>query len=173
MLPDFKVSSGGCFKATINPSIYQDFYYHKTNIDPCNGGTFETIKIKYEMADFPILKSMPQFPDSIWQTEHWLVMDSLFGNSNKNISLNNNQVNTHSTFKVFPNPTNGIFKVNLPDNETIKSFEIVDYTGKIIFSGKNNKEHILKFDLSDYKSGIYFVKVITDSCESWMKVVKY
>ncbi len=58
--------------------------------------------------------------------------------------------------KVYPNPTNGVFNVLLPDEE-ISSVQITDISGKIILSKEAQGKTVL--DLSREKSGVYFLQI--------------
>ena len=67
--------------------------------------------------------------------------------------------NNISQLKTFPNPTNGIVNIDLPNEEfTITVFDI---TGQIAFIQKS-KVGNNKVDLSNLNSGIYFVQVMGD-----------
>ncbi|MGM0498473.1 MAG: T9SS type A sorting domain-containing protein, partial [Bacteroidota bacterium] len=63
-------------------------------------------------------------------------------------------------FKIYPNPTEGRISVKTDNPEG--SVHIHNLTGKIIFKKHINKE-VLHIDLSGKPSGIYFIKIITDT----------
>jgi len=66
------------------------------------------------------------------------------------------ETDMHSSLKVFPNPTNGIFNIQL--NEEIDRVAIYDARGnEIQVSTPGNQQY--QFDLSPYPSGIYLVRV--------------
>jgi hypothetical protein len=63
--------------------------------------------------------------------------------------------------KVFPNPTNGPVTIEY-DNHLNEIF-IADFTGKLLMRYIiNNKKSITRIDLSNFPSGTYFIKYITD-----------
>jgi hypothetical protein len=60
---------------------------------------------------------------------------------------------------VFPNPSNGIFSLQLADgSDKIEEVHVTDILGKEIFSKKNISSFI---DLSKEDAGIYFVRITT------------
>lgn len=67
--------------------------------------------------------------------------------------ININEINSINNIFVFPNPTTNTIEINLPD---LNQFEkiLCDQAGRIIFRTFENK-----LDLSDLKTGIYFLKV--------------
>jgi len=76
--------------------------------------------------------------------------------------------------KLYPNPTNGILNISLPENNgkgiTIKVTNVI---GKVVLENKViNSSNQSKLDLSGFDSGIYFVKVIGNGFENTVKVVK-
>jgi len=65
---------------------------------------------------------------------------------------------TDSNFEIFPNPAKNI--LNIKSNEIIEHIEFIDISGRHIYSTSTNKTS-KKIDLSDFESGIYFLKVAT------------
>lgn len=87
---------------------------------------------------------------------------SLGGSVNKVSEISN----LTNSFSLFPNPTNGQFKLNynLPEGITQANLEIYDTNGKLIRSLKVS--HILNdviLDASEFPSGTYTINIITDS----------
>ena len=74
---------------------------------------------------------------------------------------NNNALGTESfqreNFKIFPNPSNGIFTIERELLAEKDAYQITDITGKIIANGKLNDKQT-QIDLSSAQSGIYFLK---------------
>ncbi len=66
-----------------------------------------------------------------------------------------------SSFKIFPNPTNGIFQIinNLPENELFQ-FEIYDVRGQRRWIKEIGREKNITIDCSELSSGIYFYHVL-------------
>jgi len=63
--------------------------------------------------------------------------------------------------KVYPNPTNGTFYVNIPSDETSFTVEITDVAGHLIETRSitNNNGDQVEFKLINLPSGMYLVKV--------------
>jgi hypothetical protein len=74
-------------------------------------------------------------------------------------------------FKIFPNPSEGIFTLEL--NETFEQADVivVDVLGKIVFSEKK-LEASTQIDLSDYPAGMYFIKLVKDNVFKTEKIIK-
>ena len=63
--------------------------------------------------------------------------------------------------KLYPNPTKGLFTVELNDLNN-KTIDIYDVMGKLIFS-QNTTSNKVQIDLSSYATGLYFVKIKTEN----------
>jgi hypothetical protein len=72
------------------------------------------------------------------------------------------------TASVYPNPTNGIFRISASGLEN-RTFEIRIYNslGRLALSAKNT----FTFDLSGLSGGVYYLSVVTDRAESFSKKV--
>ena len=69
---------------------------------------------------------------------------------------------------VYPNPTNGIFRISASGLEE-RTFEVRIYNslGQLALSAKNT----FTFDLSALNGGIYYLSVVTDRAESFSKKI--
>lgn len=65
---------------------------------------------------------------------------------------------------IYPNPTNGILKIN--SKEGIKSISFYNIQGKLIFKEKTNS-----IDLSKFPKGLYLAKIITKNNKSFTKKI--
>jgi hypothetical protein len=70
----------------------------------------------------------------------------------------------------YPNPTNGITKLEFRDNN-IREVIILDYLGKLIMK-KTELENIEQINLSGFDNGIYIIRVQTNNDVLNLKVVK-
>ena len=69
-----------------------------------------------------------------------------------------NEINESLNFTIYPNPTNGQFKVT--DISNVSSIELYSTMGFKIYSAKDFEKEI-SIDLSKYASGIYFLKFVS------------
>jgi hypothetical protein len=83
----------------------------------------------------------------------------------------NNVVELSSAVKVYPNPSNGMFNVNLSAFETIRSIEVYDLTGKRMMEIYPNSNQTM-LDLSNLAGGIYTLKVVSDESNQSVRVQK-
>jgi len=94
---------------------------------------------------------------------------------NINYIIKANAVNTfvssidNDKIKIFPNPSNGIFSINLEDTKQIQVYNSV---GKLVlsklFTQQNNS-----INLSNYKKGIYFLKINGSKTNFVKKLILY
>ena len=70
----------------------------------------------------------------------------------------------------YPNPTNGIIKLEFNDKK-VKQISVFDVSGKPIVE-KRGIDHNVEIDLSNYLNGIYVIGILTDEEFQVLKVVK-
>jgi hypothetical protein len=92
-----------------------------------------------------------------------------------NIYFHNNMVLsteefTASTFKTYPNPTNGSWNV-VADNVLINTVQVYDIAGRQVMALSPNASQVT-IDGSALKNGIYFAKIQSDKGSSSIKLVK-
>jgi hypothetical protein len=71
---------------------------------------------------------------------------------------------------VFPNPSNGIFQVDLSNIENSQQLFVFDITGKKIIEQPAN-QGILTIDMTTYVSGTYFIKVTAAKKQYVQKII--
>jgi hypothetical protein len=71
---------------------------------------------------------------------------------------NNMEASNNNVFIVFPNPSNGLFTIDLID-ENKATMEVFDMTGRIIKTVQLNKNDHYTLDLSGYAKGQYMIKM--------------
>ena len=74
--------------------------------------------------------------------------------------------------KVYPNPTDNEFIVELKDNSKVEKVEFVDFSGKIITPNKvelNNSS--IRINVSNIIEGIYLLHITTDKEVNKVKVL--
>jgi len=69
---------------------------------------------------------------------------------------------------VYPNPSNGTFKVNLPGNK-VYALEVTDLTGKVIQQLETVGKTELK--LENKAKGLYLLKVTSDGATTVRKLI--
>ncbi len=79
-----------------------------------------------------------------------------------------NNVNSVHPIKIYPNPAQNIFNVELPD--VLFEINITEITGKRIFKEKDifGKAQI---DCKNFSNGIYFIRVTTNKQEIWNRKI--
>lgn len=92
------------------------------------------------------------------------------GNTGTSVEEQHEKYNSR-ILKVYPNPSNDVFNIEF-NYFTVQKIDVVNIMGEFITTIKNSKSPIIKIDLSDYPSGIYFVKVSSDEGVKTGKIVK-
>jgi len=76
---------------------------------------------------------------------------------------------TLNGIKVFPNPFYGIINIHVKNDVNL---EIIDVSGKILFSKNMNNKEITKVDLTNQKSGFYIMKFTNKNESFYYKLIK-
>jgi hypothetical protein len=77
-------------------------------------------------------------------------------------------------FRIYPNPTSGIFTVELNTAEVVESFrvEIINMRGELVLEKAMMDSKKLEISLNGKPSGIYLVRIISDRFSGISKIVK-
>jgi hypothetical protein len=84
----------------------------------------------------------------------------------ENLSISDNIFGEH--FKLYPNPTSGIFYINGEVNN-LTQIEIYSITGQKVMDFKNNFSEI---NIDELRSAIYFVKLYSEEGTGTVKIIK-
>ena len=84
------------------------------------------------------------------------------------VGINENSI-SNSILKPYPNPTNGIFHIEL--NEPI-NLKVYSATGALVFERTFNEKGNFQLDMSDLSNGIYHLRTETSSGSSYSKLIK-
>jgi|688.fasta_scaffold00932_3 hypothetical protein len=87
--------------------------------------------------------------------------------------INSNLSNLTSNFMVYPNPSNGIFNVQLETSTplSLATVEVTDVLGRVILTD-NVKTGNYQLNLGNNVNGVYFVKAKVDGKTKTVKIVK-
>ena len=88
----------------------------------------------------------------------------LFENSNV---LSANDFETSNIFSIIPNPIKNVFQIET--NKDVKSIRIHDLNGRLVLQKDNPP---LEINISNLKSGIYFVSLEASSTTQSIKIIK-
>lgn len=189
LLYDFTLNVGDTVKgyfAMYDPIVIKSvdstligMQYRKTwNIDPMCGWGGPTPRIIEGVGS---IFGLLELPCGIEKSSRTLLC---FSENNKTLYPNYNgssactiinsvteKENIKNVVQIFPNPSNGKFQLTLNFLKG-STFEIMDVLGNTILKSEIKNE-TTEMDLSDYKSGIYFVR-ITDSKGNFVvkKIIK-
>jgi putative intracellular protease/amidase len=115
---------------------------------------------------------------SINHTFGQVIRNSVFWTSMEEIApINTSDITTITShysdkIKVYPNPTNGNLSISLAEDISIKNISIVDVLGKTVYSNNVNITPTFTIDLSQLKSGVYFIDFETNSTHFQKKIIR-
>jgi hypothetical protein len=80
---------------------------------------------------------------------------------------------TEDEIKIYPNPTEGIFNIDIPATHKEAQITITDLTGKILETRaiSDNTGQPVQFSLSNVARGVYLVKVVAGEDSYVEKVI--
>lgn len=70
---------------------------------------------------------------------------------------------TLSHVSIYPNPSNGVFKVEIKEESDIQSYSITTVDGKLVKASTNIVDNQFKIDLSKESKGVYFLQFSNNS----------
>ncbi|WP_339837503.1 T9SS type A sorting domain-containing protein [uncultured Flavobacterium sp.] len=79
---------------------------------------------------------------------------------NNSGSLTNDLFNSSNEISLYPNPTNHLLNIDVPDNFEVKSINIINQIGQTII---NQNENYKSIDVSTLSNGIYFIKINSEN----------
>lgn len=82
----------------------------------------------------------------------WKAIVSCVAGVGINDVINTNEIN------IYPNPSNGIYNVSLPENENFQ-ISIIDIMGREVYTKSITNIKSLSIDISDQASGLYMMKL--------------
>ncbi len=78
-----------------------------------------------------------------------------------------------SGIRVFPNPSNGLFSVQIAGNAVVTGISVFNMLNKVVYKSDNLTvtDNSISIDLSDFARGVYFVRIKTDKTEEIRKII--
>ena len=86
-------------------------------------------------------------------------------------TTNFNEIDAEN-IKLYPNPVSGLLTIELEETVQELKIEISNSLGQLMEQRTVNGNKILNVDMTDYRSGIYFINLITDEKSSVFKITK-
>ncbi len=76
-------------------------------------------------------------------------------------------------FRVYPNPSNGIFNVRIAEYVGKVNFQVTDINGRVVYQTSTNDFALEKsLDLNSLQSGLYLLKIATSEATHVQKIIK-
>ncbi len=156
---------------TVTANAFHYYVVNNTEFDPTN--ISDNCGIDSTVNDFNNTNTLANAQLS--EGMHLIKWTTVDNNGNDTICSYTITVNPYGTeiynvssdnISIFPNPTFGIVNINTSFNNY--TLEITDVTGKKLLSENNVKT----IDMSEFVSGIYFIKINTDDKIYVQKIIK-
>lgn len=108
---------------------------------------------------YPIVGLQPDFESPlISEGERIVYFDDIVLNSDPQAIMTDiKDIVIESGFKVFPNPTTGIFDIDIESE--INKMVLIAIDGRSVFSINNIKKNQKSFNISNLPNGVYFIKL--------------
>ena len=85
-------------------------------------------------------------------------------------SINETEFDKNINLQIYPNPATSEIHLSIPNNETIESVKIYNQNGQLV--KQIIKPNAEKINVSDLKTGIYFIRTDTDTNRYLSKLIK-
>jgi len=89
----------------------------------------------------------------------------------ESIITNNVEINGIKDFDIYPNPCKGLLHLKSDESLQIKSIEIFNTNGQILYKNTMNKP-ISQINISNFGQGVYFIKIISEKGIIVKKIIK-
>lgn len=169
--------------------VYTGEHTWNTNIDPTAqgpialGGVSQTFGFEFEMEEgkyYKIKRSIRTWPDTDdclpWQSHMSDIITCTGTGRGQSHPVSSDGTEALSSilsaveFNVYPNPTKGIFTIDLGTTED-GQIQVLDYTGRIVLEKAIN-DNSLQLDISEMPSGLYVVRVVSGGKLQTTKIIK-
>lgn len=174
---DLIITEYGCDSAlTINLTI-EELDVSVTNIDPTLmanliGATYQWVDCDADYGEIPGANEQDFVPEENGNFAVIITDGECIDTSDcYSILTARIQINDLITLSFFPNPTNGLITLQMPENEEALLIEVMTSHGRIIQSVTNEDKQLVQLSIEGV-AGIYFVSVITESHQYLLKVHK-
>jgi len=77
----------------------------------------------------------------------------------------------HFELDIYPNPSSGTFNIELGEEETVSTVEVLNALGRTVFTSTSNFKNIIQIDIQNQPKGIYIIKVIVGNKIGVKKVI--
>lgn len=100
--------------------------------------------------------------------------NSLFAYDVETVAGIGDKNGNNTEFEIYPNPSKGIYNLELTDKLLNSRIIVMDITGRMIteFTSDNNNR-LVKMDLSFLQQGVYYVMIDNGNVKTTQKIIKY
>lgn len=164
---NFMLCPGGSFNNTIGSPYDTNIQWFKDG-SPIAGANQPSYEIS-EAGSYYVQGSPSFCPNSISNNQGY----SLIVELDLNCTLaNDNFTNLKDLVKIYPNPVASILTVDLGQDNNINSYSIIDASGKLLITKDVLSKSNTTIDVTGLSSGIYILKLASDSGKVFKKFVK-
>lgn len=145
-------------------------------VDENSNGVCTTTNLGLNTSNYSVLATTPTITNTVVNALFLTPSLPLYSVTQVKTNLcgalsveNNNAEN--SEISIYPNPSNENITIETRD-KNIKSITIINSLGQVCFQTAEINSTILTIDLSDFKTGIYFLQVNNAEVSSVRKIIK-
>lgn len=152
----------------------------QTNINSVNSGGIPSGY--YHTENLQGLSTFNNYQDfnGAWQLK---VKDAVGGDVGKickwtlalKLTTSLKEFNTNEIAIVYPNPTQNKTQINLKQKTQTADIQILEVSGKVVFQEKKEplNDYFYDLELTNYKSGVYFIRLKTENGTQIQKLLVY
>ena len=143
-----------------------------TSLNIQNGKNLSTPNPWFTADNNPDLSCI-QVDDSAWSARNWTNIDSTvsFSTDCNFATSNSKSVEQIPNLKAYPNPTNGVLFLSLGKHYNKVKVQVSNIMNQVVFSKYYNGVQNLDLNLEG-ATGVYFVKIKTETGEATMRIIK-
>ena len=143
--------------------------YNTVRFGSRNGGTIDAIQIESHQSVRFTSSARIEYADSLATAILEYMDKHYFANFSQNYcEITSIQKKKIESWKVYPNPTNDILMISGITKKT--QYSLFNINGQLIVSG--NIEQNEKIDMSDFPSGLYIIKLKSESNSVSLRIIK-
>lgn len=145
-----------------------EFFFNEINLpfDDANNDGYVLYKIK--LRNDLVLNDVFENSASIYFDFNFPIYTNVASTTISNI-LSNNDFIEGENIKAYPNPVSDYLYFNNLTNGKINKILMFNGIGQLVFE---SVQDLRKIDMTDFKSGVYILKIFEDNLESNLKIIK-
>jgi len=144
------------------PGDYQVYVYEASN----------TSNDSYIAGPYPLGQIIKDLPSGDYVVRVYETWSNNLSPASSTISITDISDYEKEGIKIYPNPTSGLFSIQLEKPNEVQSISISDINGKKVYSKQSEIEADNQINLTNYSKGIYLIQINTVDNLFVIKIMK-